>query len=104
MAGDCWVQVGAGTGEAEVGGPFEPALPYDPGRVLPVTPTVRPLSCSEHAVPTAWRWPRILVAWWPSNRRRNNDPSDIALGTARQAVERAGRCMDIARRVLATHR
>jgi hypothetical protein len=32
------------------------------------------------------------------------DPSDIAPGTARQAVERARRCVDIARRVLASQR
>ena len=39
-----------------------------------------------------------LVALKP---RAEYDPSDIALGTARQAVERAGRCVDIARQVLA---
>jgi HEPN domain-containing protein len=32
------------------------------------------------------------------------DPSEFAPGTARQAVERAGRCVDIARRVLASHK
>ena len=31
------------------------------------------------------------------------DPSDITLGTARQAVERAGCCVAIARRVLASY-
>jgi hypothetical protein len=41
-----------------------------------------------------------LVALKP---RAEYDPSDIALGTARQAVEWAGRCVEIARRVLAPH-
>lgn len=38
-----------------------------------------------------------LVALKP---KAEYDPADIALGTARQAVERAGRCVGIARRVL----
>jgi hypothetical protein len=36
------------------------------------------------------------------NPKAEYDPSDIALGTARQAVERADRCVAIARRVLAS--
>lgn len=39
----------------------------------------------------------------PLKPKAEYDPSDIALGTAHQAVERAGRCVDIARRVLAPH-
>ncbi|MGH8994920.1 MAG: hypothetical protein ACRDYB_02620 [Acidimicrobiales bacterium] len=42
-----------------------------------------------------------LVALKP---KAEYDPSDIPLGTARQAVERAGRCVDIARRVFASRR
>ena len=40
-----------------------------------------------------------LVALKP---KAEYDPSDIAPGTARQAVEWAGRCVEIARRVLAS--
>ncbi len=40
-----------------------------------------------------------LVALKP---KAEYDPSDIAPGTARQAVEQAGRCVEIARRVLAS--
>jgi len=42
-----------------------------------------------------------LVALKP---KAEYDPSDIAPGTARQAVDRAGRCVDIARRVMASQK
>jgi hypothetical protein len=44
---------------------------------------------------------RRLVALKP---KAEYDPSDIALGTARQAVEAADRCVRIARRVFASRR
>jgi len=44
---------------------------------------------------------RVLGRLVDLKPRAEYDPSDIALGTARQAVEWASRCVEIARRVLA---